>query len=229
MMGTVGARMSRGSSIKSLSKARQQLSNLKTDLKKVDGYIDELNTNINKMMIGDGTASYWEGQSGYDWFDSAISKLNNIINYYRLSYAEFEDYAQLTQRAEKKAERGITKAAWKLIKNTIDGSKYTAGVKTNKDDKIINAVSATVHTDASNDDQTRAAYNAFTALKSTYRNISFMFDQIGNEWQQVAANTKGQMHSDAIKRYKASIRKQRDADKMLNALDTAFIGDMLFR
>ena len=228
-MGTVGARMSTGSSVKSLSKARQQLSNLKRDLMKVDGYIDELNANINKMMIGDGTASYWEGQSGYDWFQSAISKLNNVINYYRLSYAEFEDYAQLTQRAETKAQKGITKAAWKLLKNNIDGSKYTAGVKTNKDDKIINAVSATVHTDASNDDQSRAAYNAFTALRTTYRNISSMFSQIGNEWQQVAANTKGEMHSDAIKRYNASNRKRTDADKMLNDLETSFIGDMLFR
>lgn len=220
---------SQGSSIKHLTKAEQQLRNLKTDLKKVDGYIDELNTNINKMMTGDGTASYWEGQTGYNWFNSAIKKLNGIIQYYRYSYDEFADYAELTHRAKMKSKGNFNKQTWKLVKDTFNGSIYTGGVKKNKDDKKINAVSATVHIDAANDDQSRAAYQAFCELKNTYRNISSTCTQIANEWQQVAANTKGQMHRDANKRYNATNLRKNQTDMMLNDLDTAFIGDMLFR
>lgn len=123
-----------GSSIKKLSTARKQIDTLKKKMNDLSASIDTFSTQLNVMMKGNGTDSYWQGQNAIDWYNKAIKGLKDIANNYTNTYAEFEDFTILYHR-------GLAKSKYK-IKNkqalkAYNGAEFRQGVKKNKEDKKI--------------------------------------------------------------------------------------------
>ena len=219
-----------GSTIKSLKKARNQLGNLKLKMNKYSTRLDKVSSSIQVMMKGDGTNSYWQGRNAVDFYSTAIRNFNKAIANYKLSYREFEDYAIIVEKAEKKSEyKGCGAKAMKAILAGCTGSKYTSGVKKEKEgSKISTVLPATVNADAVNDDQTRASYNQYLELKTNLESLVTIMNRLETTWITIKANTTGKMNSDAGIRLQKMKNRRKEIENLKKYIDENYIGDIMF-
>lgn len=219
-----------GSTIKSLKKAKNQLDNLKLKMNKYSTRLDKVSSSIQVMMKGDGTNSYWQGRNAVDFYSTAIRNFNRAIANYKLSYREFEDYAIIVEKAEKKSEyKGCGAKAMKAILAGCTGSKYTNGVKKEKEgSKISTVLPATVNADAVNDDQTRASYNQYLELKTNLESLVAIMNSLETTWTNVKANTTGKMNSDAGIRLQKMKNRRKEIENMRKYIEENYIGDIMF-
>lgn len=220
-----------GSKIKSLKKAKQQIAKLTTQMKNYSNYIDSISSNLNAMMKGNGVDSYWQGETAVAWYNTAIGSkgLKGLIANYENSYREFKQFAKKLDKANTKASlKGASKSAIKAQLAKCDGSVYTKGVPTNKNDKLIAALPGTVNADVSNDDQTKESYAKYRALKAALDNLISNTDKIIQQWNELANNTTGKMNSDAKTRSKAMSNRRKQFKALRDDLEAQYIGDMLF-
>ena len=219
-----------GSTIKSLKKARNQLGNLKLKMNKYSTRLDKVSSSIQVMMKGDGTNSYWQGRNAVDFYSTAIRNFNKAIANYKLSYREFEDYAIIVEKAEKKSEyKGCGAKAMKAILAGCTGSKYTSCVKKEKEgSKISTVLPATVNADAVNDDQTRASYNQYLELKTNLESLVTIMNSLETTWINIKANTTGKMNSDAGIRLQKMKNRRKEIENLKKYIDENYIGDIMF-
>lgn len=218
-----------GSSIKSMSKCKSEISNLAKQLNNYSGKIDDYKTELSRMMNGNGSSSFWEGQTAYDWYKSAIDVLKRLCANYKNSYMEFAELCQIFDRANAKSKGKYNKSQWKLLASKFDGSSYTSAVKAKDKSSSGNVVvAATVHTDASNDDQTREAYRQYIKLKNALSELETYCVKMESSWQSIKSNTTGSMRTDAAKRVSSINAQKKRIKAAANNLEENFIGDILF-
>ena len=217
-----------GSTIKSLKICKSSIDSLKGLLQDYYTKIGTANAALTAMMKGDGTNSYWEGQTAHDWYDSAITYLGKVCGNYSNSYKEFAKLCAMYDKANAKSKQKLTSAQIKAFANKFDGSSYTSGVKKDAEKYRISSVLGTVHTDAANDDQTKVAYKHYRDLYNALKAIATDYSKMGTVWTAVKNNTTGSMRTEAATRIKGTKDRKPEITKAYNDLEEYFIGDMLF-
>ena len=220
-----------GSTIKKISKAETQAKNLKSKLNNYSTKILEVKEQLSRMMKGTNGNAYWQGDNAADWYLSAIKQLNKMMGNYNNSYGEFEDFAILLDKGKTKSKyKGKGGAALKALVASRRGTTYTAGIKYKNMDRerMSLTLPPTVSRDATNDDQNKESYRAYNNVKTALRDLSKICDSISKNWEDVAVNTKGTMHTDAKKRAKYIIERRREIDNTINNLESSYIGDIIF-
>lgn len=219
------------SKIKSIKKAKKQISDLVTKINEFSVSLLNAKNTLNDMMKGNGTDAYWQGQSAVDWYTSAVTSINKMMNNYNNSYRELEDYAIILERALTKADlKGLTKAVRKKYLSTCTGEQYLKSVKYKNLDKekFSGNLPATVSSDVANDDQNRASYTAYLKLKNSFQSLEGISDNLIALWRDVQSNTSGKMNTDASKRVTTMNNRKKEITTAKNSLEENYVGDMLF-
>lgn len=220
-----------GSTIRKMSKAKNQVQDLKKDLNKFSTELINAKNALNAMMKGNGTDAYWQGEAAVQWYSSAIKYINKMMGNYNHSYDEFADYAKMLDKAETKRKfKGQGKLAIKALAANATGSKYTQGCKYKNMDKekISTSLPSTVSADAVNDDQTRESFRTYISLKNALTNLMNVCEVMKTDWNNIAANTKGSMHNDAKTRNKAMGNRKSEVKSCANQIEEQYLGDILF-
>lgn len=186
--------MGKGSSIKSLAVCESHVMDLRSDMITYLKYITEYERALKDMWSGNGSGasgcSYWNGEKAYEWFESAVNEFNNLCANYNNNYAAFNSFVKT-----------YVKSWNKVKKNKKSKETYTNGV--NQSPNTLGGVPQTVNQDASSDTQEdiQGAAKAFTNLNSALTNMITILHGMMDGWNNVKANTTGDLQDKATKRY----------------------------